>query len=306
MTREQIYEQILKKGTVLCVGLDTDFEKMPQSVRALASKGEVASYGQLFKGKARSILAFNKMIVDATAPHCIAYKPNLAFYECCGVDGMKALEATVKYIRTNYPGILLIADAKRGDIGNTAKMYARTFFETLDFDAVTVNPYMGEDSVLPFLEYEGKWAVVLALTSNPSAVSFQYSKQDGKPLYRSVIERMMAISTPENMMFVVGATKADKLREIRSFCPDNFLLVPGVGAQGGSAEEVIRYGANELGGLIINSSRGIIYADPTESFAKTAGRIASETARFDPSMAKKQDILSSFKDVLNRFKLPSK
>ncbi len=284
MNRDQLYEQIVKKGTVLCVGLDTDFEKMPQSVRALAQKGEVASYGQLFKGKARSILAFNKMIIDATAPYCVAYKPNIAFYESCGVDGMKALEATLKYIRTKWPGMFVIADAKRGDIGNTAKMYAKTFFETMDFDAVTVNPYMGEDSVRPFLEYEGKWAVVLGLTSNPSAASFQFARQDGRPLYRAVMERMMAISTPDNMMFVVGATQADRLDEIRGFCPDNFLLVPGVGAQGGSAEEVLMHGANDHAGLLINSSRAILYADDTDKFAKTAATVASRTANYSPEL----------------------
>ncbi|MCD8312794.1 MAG: orotidine-5'-phosphate decarboxylase [Bacteroidales bacterium] len=282
MNREQLYEQIRKKGTVLCVGLDTDFDRMPQSIKALAQKGEVASYGQLFKGKSRSILAFNKMIIDATAPYCVAYKPNLAFYECYGVDGMKALEATMKYIRTKYPEMFVIADAKRGDIGSTAKMYARTFFETMDFDAVTLNPYMGEDSVQPFLDYKGKWAIVLALTSNDSAATFQYAQQDGRPLYRAVIERMTAISTPDNMMFVVGATKADKLSEIRSFCPDNFLLVPGVGAQGGSAEEVLAHGANDHAGVLINSSRAILYADNSENFAKAAALVASNTANYRP------------------------
>ena len=209
----------------------------------------------------------------------MAYKPNLAFYECYGVDGTRALEATVDYIRTTYPDIFLIADAKRGDIGNTARMYAKAFFETMDFDAVTLSPYMGQDSILPFLEYKDKWAIVLALTSNASAVQYQLAEKDGKPLYRAVIEDMMSISTPDNMMFVVGATKAEKLAEIRSFCPDNFLLVPGVGAQGGSAEEVMKYGANDMGGLLINSSRGVLYADSTPNFAKAAAKVASETAR---------------------------
>ncbi|MCD8207687.1 MAG: orotidine-5'-phosphate decarboxylase [Bacteroidales bacterium] len=280
MDREQLYQQIIKKKTVLCVGLDTDFDMMPESVRALAQKGEVASYGQLFKGKARSILEFNKAIVDATAPYCVAYKPNVAFYECYGPDGMKALEATLKYIRSHYPDMFIIADAKRCDIGNTARMYAKTFFEMMDFDAVTLSPYMGEDSVLPFLEYEGKWAVVLALTSNESASAFQLVEHEGKALYRAVIERMMGISTPDNMMFVVGATKAEKLEEIRSFCPDNFLLVPGVGAQGGSAEEVIAHGANDHAGLLINSSRAILYADNSENFARAASVVASKTANY--------------------------
>ena len=259
-----MFAQIKAKKSMLCVGLDVDFEKIPACVRS--------------SGKAKSIFEFNRAIVDATASYAVAYKPNLAFYECYGLEGMNALEATVDYIRTNYPDIFLIADAKRGDIGNTAKMYAKAYFETMDFDAVTVAPYMGADSVLPFLEYKGKWAIVLALTSNASAMQFQSAVKDGKPLYRAVIEEMMSVSTPDNMMFVVGATKADKLSEIRSFCPDNFLLVPGVGAQGGSAEEVIKYGANDKGGLLINSSRGILYADASKNFAEAAGRKASETA----------------------------
>lgn len=264
MDRKELFAQIKAKKSMLCVGLDVDFEKIPACVRS--------------SGKAKSIFEFNRAIVDATASYAVAYKPNLAFYECYGLEGMNALEATVDYIRTNYPDIFLIADAKRGDIGNTAKMYAKAYFETMDFDAVTVAPYMGADSVLPFLEYKGKWAIVLALTSNASAMQFQSAEKDGKPLYRAVIEEMMSVSTPDNMMFVVGATKADKLSEIRSFCPDNFLLVPGVGAQGGSAEEVIKYGANDKGGLLINSSRGILYADASENFAEAAGRKASETA----------------------------
>ena len=237
MNRKQLFEQIQAKKSMLCVGLDVDFDKMPEHVKALAASGELAIKGELFKGKARSIVEFNKAIVDATAPHCVAYKPNLAFYECYGIDGMRALDATVDYIRTKYPEIFLIADAKRGDIGNTAKMYAKAFFEEMDFDAVTIAPYMGADSVTPFLEYKDKWAIVLALTSNASAYQFQNAQKDGKPLYQAVMEEMMEISTPDNMMFVVGATKADKLDELRSFCPDNFFLVPGVGAQGGSAEE---------------------------------------------------------------------
>ncbi len=266
---------------MLCVGLDIDFDKMPAHIQALASKGEVAAMGEFFKGKARSIVEFNKAIIDATAEHCVAYKPNLAFYECYGTDGLRALEVTIDYIRSKYPKMFLIADAKRGDIGNTARMYAKAFFETMDFDAVTVAPYMGADSVTPFLEYKDKWAIVLALTSNASAAQFQFAQKDGRPLYQAVMEEMMSISTPDNMMFVVGATKADKLAEIRSFCPDNFLLVPGVGAQGGSAEEVIAHGANDHGGLLINSSRGILYADSTEDFAKVAGQVAAATAVYE-------------------------
>ena len=278
MNREDLYRQIQAKKTMLCVGLDVDYGKMPEHIKGLASS-EIAIKGQLFGGKARSIIEFNKAIIDATAPYCIAYKPNLAFYECYGNDGIRALEATVDYIRTTCPDIFLIADAKRGDIGNTAKMYAKSFFETMDFDAVTLSPYMGQDSILPFLEYKDKWAIVLALTSNASAVQFQTAEKNGKPLYRAVMEEMMSISTPDNMMFVVGATKAEKLSEIRTFCPDHFLLVPGVGAQGGSAEEVMKYGANDKGGLLINSSRGILYADSTAGFAKAAAKVASETAR---------------------------
>ncbi len=280
MNRKQLYDQIKAKRSMLCVGLDVDFEKMPEHIKALAKSGEVAIKGELFKGKARSILSFNKAIIDATAPHCVAYKPNLAFYECYGLDGMRALDATVDYIRTTYPEIFLIADAKRGDIGNTAKMYAKAFFESMDFDAVTLAPYMGEDSIAPFLAYKDKWAIVLALTSNASALQFQSAQRDGKPLYQVVMEDMMKISTPDNMMFVIGATKADKLEQLRSFCPDNFFLVPGVGAQGGSAEEVIRYGANDHGGLLINSSRGILYASSSEDFASKAAEAAASTACF--------------------------
>ena len=278
MNRKQLYEQIQAKKSMLCVGLDVDFNKMPEHIKALATHGELAVKGELFKGKARSIVEFNKAIVDATAAHCVAYKPNLAFYECYGIDGLRALDATVDYIRTKYPEIFLIADAKRGDIGNTAKMYAKAFFEEMDFDAVTIAPYMGADSVTPFLEYKDKWAIVLALTSNASAYQFQNAQKDGKPLYQAVMEEMMEISTPDNMMFVVGATKADKLEELRSFCPDNFFLVPGVGAQGGSAEEVIAHGSNDHGGLLINSSRGILFADSTEDFAAAAARVAAQTA----------------------------
>ncbi len=280
MTRKDLFQQITAKQTMLCVGLDVDFEKMPKHIKALAEQGNTSYKDYIFTGKARSIFKFNKAIVDATVSHCVAYKPNLAFYEAYGIEGLKALEATVDYIRTTYPKLFLIADAKRGDIGNTAKMYARAFFEVMDFDAVTLAPYMGVDSVSPFLEYKDKWAIVLALTSNDSAYQFQNAEKDGKPLYQVVMEEMMEISTPDNMMFVVGATKADKLQELREFCPDNFFLVPGVGAQGGSAEEVIQYGANDHGGLLINSSRGILYADSTENFAEVAKYIASQTASF--------------------------
>lgn len=278
MNREELYQQIRKKKSMLCVGLDVDFDKMPDHIKALAEDEPIAVNGTLFKGRARSVVEFNKAVIDATAPYCVAYKPNLAFYECYGTDGIRALEATVDYIRSRYPDIFLIADAKRGDIGNTARMYAKAFFETMDFDAVTLAPYMGADSVTPFLGYKDKWAIVLALTSNASAYQFQTATKDGKPLYQAVMEEMMSISTPDNMMFVVGATKADRLTEIRSFCPDNFLLVPGVGAQGGSAEEVIEYGANDKGGLLINSSRGILYASSGKDFASAAAKAAATTA----------------------------
>lgn len=273
-----MYQQIRKKKSMLCVGLDVDFDKMPDHIKALAEDEPIAVNGTLFKGRARSVVEFNKAVIDATAPYCVAYKPNLAFYECYGTDGIRALEATVDYIRSRYPEIFLIADAKRGDIGNTARMYAKAFFETMDFDAVTLAPYMGADSVTPFLGYKDKWAIVLALTSNASAYQFQTATKDGKPLYQAVMEEMMSISTQDNMMFVVGATKADRLTEIRSFCPDNFLLVPGVGAQGGSAEEVIKYGANDKGGLLINSSRGILYASSGKDFASAAAKAAATTA----------------------------
>lgn len=262
MTANHIFEQIKKKHSYLCVGLDTDYDKIPDCVKN-------AAYNRF-----EAILDFNKEIVDATAPYCVAFKPNFAFYETLGKDGMSVLERTVDYIRTNYPEQFIIADAKRGDIGNTAKMYAKAMFETMDFDAVTLSPYMGEETVLPFLEYKGKYAIVVALSSNPSASDFQFAVQDGKPLYQSVIEKMMSISNRNNMMFVVGATKADKLSEIRSFCPDNFFLVPGVGAQGGSYDEVIKFGANETGGLLINSSRAVLYASSDSNFANAAADVA--------------------------------
>ncbi len=251
---------------MLCVGLDTDYAKIPECVKAGRTVAE-------------AVLEFNERIIDATSPHCIAFKPNLAFYECLGAEGMTILDKTVDYIRTKHPEQFIIADAKRGDIGNTAAMYAKTLFETFDFDAVTLSPYMGGETVTPFLKYPGRYAIVVALSSNPSSADFQTAEKDGRPLYRAVMERMMEFSTPENMMFVVGATKADKLKEIRQFCPDNFFLVPGVGAQGGSAEEVISNGANSRGGLLINSSRGILYASCGEDFARAAATAAAGTAR---------------------------
>lgn len=265
MTREELYGEIRRKGTMLCVGLDADYAKLPECLKDGRSASE-------------AVLEFNRRIIDATAPHCVAFKPNLAFYEYLGADGLRVLDATVDYIRANHPGQFLIADAKRGDIGNTAKMYARSLFETFGFDAVTLSPYMGSETVTPFLDYPGRYAVVVALSSNPTSADFQTACKDGKPLYRVVMERMMEISTPDNMMFVVGATKADRLREIRTFCPDNFFLVPGVGAQGGSAREVIAEGSNAHGGLLINSSRAVLYASNGPDFAEAAAAVASAIA----------------------------
>jgi orotidine-5'-phosphate decarboxylase len=224
------------------------------------------------------VFTFNKEIIDATASYAVAYKPNLAFYESLGTQGWQSLEKTVTYIRENYPDIFLIADAKRGDIGNTSGLYARAFFETLEFDAVTVAPYMGEDSVKPFLAYPGKWVILLALTSNKGAADFQYleDKNSGDRLFESVLKTSQNWGSAENMMYVVGATKAEKLKEIRSIVPDHFLLVPGVGAQGGSLQEVARNGMNSTCGLLVNSSRNIIYASDGEDFAQKAGEAAKE------------------------------
>ncbi len=273
MTTDDIFRQIRSKRAMLCVGLDTDYAKLPECVKSGRSVPE-------------AVLEFNRRIIDATAPHCVAFKPNLAFYEYLGAAGWDVLGKTVEYIRSSHPEEFIIADAKRGDIGNTAKMYARTLFETFDFDAVTLSPYMGSETVTPFLDYPGRYAIVVALSSNPSSSDFQGLINDtaygveGKPLYRAVMEKMMSISTPDNMMFVVGATKAGKLKEIRAFCPDNFFLVPGVGAQGGSAEEVIANGASAKGGLLINSSRAILYASSGEDYAQAAAAVASRTAIF--------------------------
>ena len=240
------------------MGLDSDIAKIPSHLLE----------------EEDPVFAFNKAIVDATAEVAIAYKPNIAFYECRGVKGWRSLEKTVAYIKENYPEIFTIADAKRGDIGNTSQMYAKAFLETLDFDAITVAPYMGEDSVTPFLQYEGKWVVLLALTSNKGAFDFQFFEQEGERLYERVLRKSQEWGNDCNMMYVVGATKADMLEGIRKIVPEHFLLVPGVGAQGGSLEEVARYGMNNHCGLIVNSSRGIIFADKTENFARRAGEEA--------------------------------
>lgn len=263
MTAEQLYSQIQKKGTLLCVGLDTDIEKIPSHLKDLE----------------HPIFEFNKAIVDATAPYCVAYKPNLAFYEAEGLSGWEQLQMTVDYIRKHYPEQFLIADAKRGDIGNTAERYAKAFFEKMDFDAVTLAPYMGADSITPFLKYENKWVIVLALTSNKSAEQFETLtlRSEEMPLYEKVIRETIAtVDSATNgdslnrLMFVVGATRPEKLSEIRNYCPEHFLLVPGVGAQGGTMEEVTRYGLNSFAGLLINSSRGILYASSDKDFAEKA------------------------------------
>lgn len=256
MNYEQLFEEIKKKKSFLCIGLDTDTKKIP---------------------KGMSQFEFNKEIVDATHNYAIAYKPNLAFYEAEGIKGWTAFEKTVKYIKKNYPEIFIIADAKRGDIGNTSSLYARAFFETMKVDAITVAPYMGEDSVSPFLGYPGKWVVLLDLTSNKGSFNFQHmvNAETGKELYQEVLIQSQTWGSKENMMYVVGATQATKLAEIRQIVPNHFLLVPGVGAQGGSLAEVAEYGMNDDCGLIVNSSREIIYASE-KNFALEAAKVAYE------------------------------
>ncbi len=267
MTREQLFENIRRKQSFLCVGLDTDLKKVPQFLVERAAKEE--GFDPIFE--------FNKAIIDATAPYCIAYKPNLAFYEAHGVKGWIAFERTVKYLREQYPDQFIIADAKRGDIGNTSKLYARTFFEEMDVDAVTVAPYMGEDSVTPFLGYEGKWVILLTLTSNKGSHDFQLTQDaEGERLFEKVLTRSQQWADAGQMMYVVGATQGSAFADIRRLAPDHFLLVPGIGAQGGSLEEVCKYGWNDHCGLIVNSSRAIIYADSTERFAEVAGDKARE------------------------------
>lgn len=266
MTRQQLFEQIQRKRSFLCVGLDTDIKKIPAHLQSLPVQ--------------EAIFEFNKAIIDATAPYCIAYKPNLAFYECFGVEGWIAFEQTVRYIREKYPEQFIIADAKRGDIGNTSMLYARSFFEHLDIDAVTVAPYMGEDSVKPFLGYEGKWVICLALTSNKGSHDFQLTTCDGgeERLFEKVLRTAQTWGTSDQMMFVVGATQGQLFEDIRKVAPESFLLVPGIGAQGGSLQEVVKYGMTDQCGLIVNSSRAIIYADGTENYANVAAQKAAEVA----------------------------
>lgn len=261
MKRDQLVENIRRKGSFLCVGLDSDINKLPRHLLSAADP----------------VYEFNKAIIDATAPYCVAYKPNLAFYEATGAQGWITLEKTIKYIKENHPDQFIIADAKRGDIGNTSKLYARSFFEHLDVDSVTVAPYMGEDSVTPFLGYEGKWVILLALTSNKGSHDFQFIEdKEGTRLFEHVIETSSKWAGPEEMMYVVGATQGEMFKDIRKVAPESFLLVPGVGAQGGSLAEVARYGMIKDCGLLVNSSRGIIFASSGEDFAETAGREAAK------------------------------
>ena len=261
MNRSELVNQIKTKRTFLCVGLDTDLKKVPQHILK----------------EEDPIFSFNKAIIDATADYCVAYKPNLAFYEAFGVKGLMAFEKTVKYLKENYPNHFIVADAKRGDIGNTSAMYARTFFEEYDVDSLTVAPYMGEDSVTPFLGYDGKWVIVLALTSNKGSHDFQLTEdKDGEHLFEKVLKTSANWGNKDNMMYVVGATQGKMFEDIRRIVPDHFLLVPGVGAQGGSLEEVCKYGMNKECGLLVNSSRGIIYAANDETVAQTAAEKAKE------------------------------
>ncbi len=252
MNRQELFAQIKKKGTFLCVGLDTDIQKIPPHLLR----------------EEDPIFAFNKEIIDATSDYCVAYKPNIAFYESRGVKGWESLQKTLNYIPKEH---FTIADAKRGDIGNTSKMYAQTFFETFEFDSITIAPYMGSDSVEPFLSFPDKWVILLALTSNPGSMDFQMLEdENGLPLYKKVLETSKKWGNADNMMYVVGATRAAYLQEIRKIVPDNFLLIPGVGAQGGSLEEVAKYGMNYECGLLVNSSRAIIYKSNEEDFAEKA------------------------------------
>lgn len=261
MNRQQLINKIFTKKTFLCVGLDTDINKIPAHL----------------KNEDDPIFAFNKAIIDATAPYCVAYKPNLAFYECYGLKGMLAFEKTIQYIKENHPNHFIIADAKRGDIGNTSKMYAQTFFEEYNLDSVTVAPYMGEDSVKPFLEYDGKWVILLALTSNKGSHDFQLTEdKQGERLFEKVLKKSQEWGTTENLMYVVGATQGKMFEDIRRIAPEHFLLVPGVGAQGGSLQEVCKYGMTKDCGLLVNSSRGIIYASTDTNFAEVAAAKAKE------------------------------
>lgn len=261
MTKQELVDNIRRKQSFLCVGLDTDLKKIPQHLLQ----------------EEDPIFAFNKAIIDATAPYTVAYKPNLAFYECFGLKGWVAFEKTIAYLQAHYPDQFIIADAKRGDIGNTSAMYARCFFEETGVDSITVAPYMGEDSVTPFLQYDGKWVILLALTSNKGSHDFQLTTDsNGTRLFEKVLRTSSQWASEEQMMYVVGATQGRLLEDIRKIVPNHFLLVPGVGAQGGSLQDVCQYGMNKDCGLLVNSSRGIIYADNTENFATIAAEKARE------------------------------
>ena len=272
MNKEELVHQIKSKRSFLCIGLDTDIKKIPTHLLELEDP----------------IFEFNKQIIDATKDLCVAYKPNIAFYESLGVSGWISLQKTLDYIPKN---IFTIADAKRGDIGNTSSMYARAFFENMSFDSITVAPYMGSDSVTPFLEFKDKWAIVLSLTSNKGGLDFQNIKgENGKQLFEQVLETSQNWGTDKNMMYVVGATRSEQLSEIRKIIPNHFLLVPGVGAQGGSVEDVAKYGMNDDCGLLVNSSRGIIYASSDIDFAEKAREEAEKIQH-------KMDILLSEKGI---------
>lgn len=262
MTKDQLFEQIRSKQSFLCVGLDADMAKLPAHLC----------------GSQDAIFEFNRAIIDATHHVTVAYKPNTAFYEAHGIQGWRALSETVNYIKSVYPEIMVIADAKRGDIGNTAKMYAKAFFENMNCDAITLSPYMGRDSVEPYLDYPDRWAILLAITSNSGYADLQTieSKESGLRLFEEVLRRSSQWGSASNMMYVVGATRPDYLEAVRRIVPEHFLLVPGVGAQGGSLDDVARLGMNKQCGLLVNSSRGIIYADSGERFAEAARRSAEE------------------------------
>ena len=260
MTQSSLLEQIKAKKSFLCVGLDVDRDRIPESLN----------------NEPDAIFAFCKRIIEATAPFCVAYKPNIAFFEAYGLEGWKSLEKVMDFLNQQYPEVFTIADAKRADIGNTSKRYAKAYFEQFEFDSVTIAPYMGKDSVEPFLEYKEKYAILLALTSNEGASDFQFLNTEGKPLFEQVIEKSRNWQNANQLMYVVGATKAQALQKIRTLIPDSFLLIPGVGAQGGSLEEVAIDGLNQQCGLLVNSSRGIIYASSGNDFDQVAGQVARD------------------------------
>ncbi len=277
MNIQQLFDQIKKKGSFLCVGLDSDIDKIPSFLKELPDP----------------VYEFNKQIIDSTADFTVAYKLNTAFYEANGITGWASLEKTIEYVREKYPDIFIIADAKRGDIGNTSTMYARAFFDKMKVNAVTVAPYMGEDSVKPFLAYDGKWVILLALTSNKGAFDFQYmeNQETGQRLFEEVITISKTWGSVHNMMYVAGATKSEEFAAIRKIVPEHFLLVPGIGAQGGSLDEVAKYGLNSQCGLLVNSSRAVIYASNGTDFARKAGETALETRNKMHALLKKRGII---------------